>query len=351
MRCFLALFLPTVTAAPTKVFFLLGQSNMEGQGIVKISDGAGIGNGTLEYAVKNKPSKALPACDFADAASNREACNAAGANLDDLVEKDGSWRKWPNVQVDYFGKVGNDWGMVHPRGDLSVGFGVNNQRGVGPELGFGVQMAKYYEHDDVLLLKVAWGGTSLAKDWRPPSSVKAFGGDVGWCYTNFTAHAHEALKALDSYEIVGMMWHQGWNDGCSADMVKEYERNLGNLIDDIRTEFKAPELKVSIPVSGLDSWRGTVDRRLGIIHAQYAVTQHPENKGHQLAAAQETRGFVRYYDESGPGACNQGYHYNCNGESYYYIGTVGGQAMASMISGTWKQPYINTTVVRNGFIV
>jgi len=336
-------------AADWKVFFLLGQSNMEGQGIVKISDGSGDGNGTLEYAVKNRPSASLPVYDFEDMASQRAACNPKDVSLDDLVKSDGSWQSWPNVQVDYFGKVGSQWGMVHPKGDLSVGFGVNSQRGVGPELGFGVEMAKHYgESTNVLLVKVAWGGTSLAEDWRPPSSVAGYGGDVGWCYTNFTAHAHEVLSKLGSYEIAGMVWHQGWNDGCSMPQVQEYERNMANLIKDIRSEFNVPSMKVSIPVSGLDAWRGTVDRRLGIIKAQFAVTQYPENEG--TVGAQETRGFVRFYDESN-GACNQGYHYNCNGESYYYLGSVAGQSMSALLDGTWKQPYINTTVVRGNVVV
>merc|ERR1711934_1025455 len=103
-------------------------------------------------------------------------------------------------------------------------------------------------------------------------------------------------------------------------------------------------MKVSIPVSGLDAWRGTVDRRLGIIHAQYAVTQYPENQGN--VGAQETRGFVRFYDESN-GACNQGYHYWCNGESYYYLGSVAGQSMAAMLDGSWQQPVIETNVLED----
>merc|ERR1712118_530276 len=111
--------------------------------------------------------------------------------------------------------------MVHPRGPLSVGFGVSENRGVGPELGFGVEMAKHFGSTDVLLVKVAWGGTSLAHDWRPPTSVSKYGGQVGWCYSNFTARAKAVLKELKSYEIAGMVWHQGWNDGGSYDMVKE----------------------------------------------------------------------------------------------------------------------------------
>ena len=37
---------------------------------------------------------------------------------------------------------------------------------VGPELGFGHAIAGG-RHDDALFLKVAWGGTALATDWRP----------------------------------------------------------------------------------------------------------------------------------------------------------------------------------------
>merc|ERR1711963_575042 len=84
-----------VCAAPTKVFFLLGQSNMEGQGIVNIAQGKGEGNGTLEYAIKHKPSAGLPAYDVMQAATHREACVAKGADLDSLLNANGSWHTWP----------------------------------------------------------------------------------------------------------------------------------------------------------------------------------------------------------------------------------------------------------------
>lgn len=64
-----------------------------------------------------------------------------------------------------------------------------------------------------------------------------------------------------------------------------------------------PSLPFSIPILGMDSWAGRVDRRSGIIQSQYNVTQWPENIG--TVGAQETRGFVRRFDETG-GACNQG---------------------------------------------
>ena len=34
---------------------------------------------------------------------------------------------------------------------------------------------------------------------------------------------------------------------------------------------------------------------------------------------------------------------SCNGESYFYVGTVAGQAMGALLDGTWTQPYINST--------
>ena len=135
MAAVLAALLASVNAAPTKVFILIGQSNMEGHGLVSG------GNGTLEYAVKHHPSAAFPICNITEAAERREGCVAAGANLDGLKRADGSWNVWNNINVDYFGKVGPKWGPVKS-GPLTVGFGFDDKH-MGPELGFGVEMSKH----------------------------------------------------------------------------------------------------------------------------------------------------------------------------------------------------------------
>ena len=76
-----------------------------------------------------------------------------------------------------------------------------------------------YFTDQVLLVKTAWGGKSLYKDFRPPSS----GGQVGPYYTKMIAEVREALANLKTdfpsydgagYELAGFVWYQGWNDGC-----------------------------------------------------------------------------------------------------------------------------------------
>ena len=105
------------------------------------------------------------------------------------------------------------------KGALTVGFGAT-PRHIGPEFGFGLVVGEALD-DQVLIIKIAWGGRSLAGDFRPPSS----GGKVGDAYRDLIKLTREVLDNLDShfpaydergYEIAGFGWHQGWNDGCSA---------------------------------------------------------------------------------------------------------------------------------------
>ncbi|KAJ8610612.1 hypothetical protein CTAYLR_007162 [Chrysophaeum taylorii] len=324
-----------VGEASTLVFFMLGQSNMEGHGLV---DG---GNGSLAWLVG--PSESQPAdwptLDCKAAAAHREGCDAAGANISALWSGS-NWTESPNVWVDYWGNVGGTWGTV-ANGPLQPGYGYDEGH-IGPELGFGFALPS---DRPVLLLKCAWGGTSLAFDWRPPSSANATA-PVGWCWTNFTAHARAALANLTSvypgydgtYELGGVVWHQGWQDGGDRAMAYEYEVNLANLIRDLRTDF-GTSLPVSIPVQGTSQgWKDVVDSRLEIIRAQYNVTTYLPR-----VAAQETRGFYRDYTETS-GACDQVYHWNCNAESYFYVGTVAAQGITGLINGDWEQPFINTTI-------
>ena len=52
-------------------------------------------------------------------------------------------------------------------GPLKPGYG-SSQKKIGPELGFGWVVGDAFE-EPVLLIKLAWGGKSLAEDFRPPS--------------------------------------------------------------------------------------------------------------------------------------------------------------------------------------
>ena len=328
------------SAAPLKVYLLLGQSNMEGQGLV----GPPEKNGSLSFAVATPRPEGWPVVDIAEAASERVGYDAKGADFSDLVDdKTGNFSVNPRCYVDYWGKVGEDWGSVR-RGYLEPGFGAGGVDRVGPELGFGTTVGK---ESKVLLLKIAWGGTALATDWRPPRS----GGTVGWAFANATEHAKAALENIsavfpdydpsEGYDLVGWTWHQGWNDGCSVNMSAEYEFNLANLIRDLDEAF-GKKLLATVAVQGTSGgWDHQPSRRLEVIRAQYNVSTYDEFEGR--VASVETRGFWRDFAETDDGACNQGYHWNCNAASYYFIGTVAAQAMRKLEQGTWTQPFINST--------
>src|SRR5450631_2634558 len=78
---------------------------------------------------------------------------------------------------------------------------------------FGHVVGDAYE-EPVLLIKLAWGGKSLAKDFRPPSS----GGEVGPYYKEIIKRTKDVLGNLKKefpelgdrkYELAGFGWHQG----------------------------------------------------------------------------------------------------------------------------------------------
>ncbi len=139
----LVLFNPLHAAdRPVKVFILAGQSNMAGTGFVKADPKHNGGKGSLEYLVKDP---------------------ATAARYKHLVGKDGAWAIRDDVWIHYLDR----------KGRLTVGYGGGTDR-IGPELGFGQVVGDAFE-EPVLLIKLAWGGKSLARDFRPPSS----GGEVG----------------------------------------------------------------------------------------------------------------------------------------------------------------------------
>ena len=182
-----------------------------------------------------------------------------------------------------------------------------------------------------MLVKVAWGGRSLARDFRPPSS----GGTTGLYYEAFLVDVFRTLAGLAEivpgythergYELAGFAWHQGWNGGCNNTMVEEYESNLANLNRDVRVDLGAPNLPVSIGVSGMVGWQPDDYRRIRLINAQLAVvnaTRYPEFDG--TVASVETRDFYWEARPARPG--DQVYHWNNNCESYWLIGEAMGKA-------------------------
>lgn len=283
----LALAATALAEAPLKVFILAGQSNMQGAGKIEGDPNRNGGKGSLSYLAENSK------------------------DYKHLKDKDVKWVERDDVSIWFLGREGK----------LAPGFGAKNSS-IGPELGFGNIIGEAFD-EPVLIIKTAWGGKSLAKDFRPPSS----GGEVGPFFTEMLQHVKDVLAKYESrgYEIAGFGWHQGWNDGCNMPATLEYEENLANFIRDVRKDLGVPKLPFVIADSGFGGEKQTNERRLKIRAAQAAPAEYPEFKGGVVCV--QTAGFFRGPDES---PSKQGYHWNGNAETYYLIGKSMGEAMLKL---------------------
>src|SRR5690349_20711566 len=208
------LFLPAALVAaeptrPVKVFILAGQSNMEGKAKVAL----------LEY----------------------QAEQPASRDLFRHLRKDGKWVERDDVWIKFLDR----------KGKLTVGYG--SPRCIGPELEFGTVVGDHYA-EQVLLIKTAWGGRSLFRDFRSPSAglppavvldkmladqkkrkADATLDDVkkqfGATYREMLKEVKDTLGNLKThfpdyagqgYELAGFIWFQGWNDMIDARATSEY---------------------------------------------------------------------------------------------------------------------------------
>jgi Carbohydrate esterase, sialic acid-specific acetylesterase len=265
---------------PIKVFILAGQSNMEGQAP----------NALLEHQAKDAKTKDL----FAH------------------LRKDDKWI----VRDDVFVK------FLDRHGPLTIGFGSPGRTGV--ELEFGHLMGNYFE-EPVILVKAAWGGHSLYKNFRSPSAgypaekvlqmeleqmqanVKKSNeknkknaplptmDDVKNQYgTSYRKMMTETKDLMDNYaklfpalkqhkkvEVAGVVWFQGWNDQYGAQ--DEYASNMKHFINDVRKDLGAPKLPFVIGVMGQNGSKPASGAMLTIQKAQLSMNDVPEFKGNVKA--------------------------------------------------------------------
>ena len=275
-------------APPTlKVFVLVGQSNMQGKGKVEhLKELAGADETRATYG--------------------------------HWLDAEGGWVARDDVWI---------W-FLDRRGPLTVGYGAPAEDRFGPELEIGRVLGEAFE-EPVLLIKIAWGGKSLARDFRPPSS----GGEVGSCYTETLEHVREVLATREelfpeleaaSHELAGLFWFQGWNDRIDQAFNDEYEANLANLIRDLRAALELPALPVVIGETGQGGPDETHPRALSLMRAQAAVAEREEFDG--------TVGFVgtrRFYDDEPQH--DGGYHFFGNAENVFGIGAAMGEAMLELL--------------------
>jgi len=215
-----------------------------------------------------------------------------------------------------------------------------NGKNFGPELGFGHVLGTFHDAP-VLLIKTAMGNRALGFDFRPPSSGRQDPTNQWESleYKLMIEGVHKTLAQIgklvpgyqgQGYELAGFAWWQGHKDSFSDEFIAEYEKNLVNLINDVRKEFKVPKLPAVVATVGFGGYH-MADKFQKIWAAQMAVgdpKQHPEFAGN--VASVDTRGFWREPDESPAG---MDYHYNKNAETYLLVGDAMGRAMVGLLGG------------------
>jgi hypothetical protein len=311
---------PADMSKPVQVYILMGQSNMLPMG--KLSK--------LTAVVKEKKKYQY------------------------LVDDAGNWTQRKDVRnVRVMGSGGpgktrvfnNEWMII--------------KGNVGVEIGIGHHVGNVVDAP-VMILKSAIGNRSLGWDLLPPGSeqyefqekgktwVYAGFGDsparwekgtepkkIGWSagiqYAGDIARAKDVLKDLGKYypgatkfEVAGFFYWQGDKDRYNAGHATRYEKNLVQLIKQLRKDFNAPNAKFVCATLGQTA-KGAKGNEGLILNAQLAVDgktgKYPEFKDN--VASVYSKPFCHGGSSNG--------HYSGNPETYMDIGQAMGAAMAELL--------------------
>jgi len=312
-----------------KVFILAGQSNMQGKGKVSL----------LEY----------------------QASQPETAEQFKHLRKDGKWVVRDDVWIKFLDRKGN----------LTVGYGSPGR--IGPELEFGIAVGNHYD-EQVLIIKTAWGGKSLYRDFRPPSSgdpdpevlqqmlarkkkkqpdatLEEVKEAFGACYRKMIEEVSDTLKNLKEHfpdykgqgcEIAGFVWFQGWNDMINTRNTADYAENMANFIRDVRKDLKAPKLPFVIGQLGVGGVEGKPNpKKTRFKAAQAAPAKLPEFKGNvtvvktdvfwdMTADAVYKKGWKKHVEEWNKVGSDYPFHYYGSVKTFSRIGAAFGKAIIEL---------------------
>lgn len=324
-------------ASTFKVFILAGQSNMEGKAPNALFD--------------------------------HQATDAKTKDFFAHLRKDDKWIVRDDVFIRFLDR----------HGPLTIGFGSPDR--TGPELEFGTVMGNRFA-EPVLLIKAAWGGHSLVKNFRPPSAglpsddklqteleqaqqrvqqnneknkkddplptMDDIKKPYGSSYRNLLAEYRSTLDNVDTLfpslkgtnpQLAGLVWFQGWNDQYGGQ--DEYEANLQHFIRDIRKDLGSPQLPIVIAAMGQNGSKPATGAMLTIQKAQLAMNDVQEFKGNVKAirtdllvdkAAEELYPMWRErFEEWKLTGGDHAYHYLGSAIWFTRIGHAMGDAMLEIV--------------------
>ena len=373
----LALLLPSPheeSAKVVHVFVLAGQPNMEGKGFPEP-----LAWQITQSEYQDRWTAYVPGGDFGAFSDKLEA------SLEENPKRPVyDWAVRDDVWIEFLGN----------RGGLSVGYGAPSKC-FGPELEFGFAVGDHLD-DPVLLIKTAWGGKSLGRDFRPPSAglpsdeelqamvdqrnervrnhneknpdrprqetdVESVKAEYGHFYRLMIQNVQETLALLPTRfpeladaepRMAGFVWFQGWNDQFDPDGSTNYGAYMGHLLRDVRKDLDAPGMPAVVGVVGFDGQLhppagrdGKPSARAMIQAGQRVVSTEAEFKGSVLSV--ETAPFwdmdadAIYRGEGGWSADPEKWRQFGNDRPYHYYGSpwffaqagrAFGDAMVKLIS-------------------
>jgi hypothetical protein len=312
---------------PIKVFILAGQSNMEGHAKVSL----------LDYQSRQPETR----------------------GLFEHLRKDGKWLERDNVWIKFLDR----------KGKLTVGYG--SPGCIGPELEFGAVVGDRYS-EPVLLIKTAWGGRSLYRDFRSPSAgmpppkvlekklvnerkrkpdatLEDVQKPFGASYRAMLEEIHGTLSNLKTlfpeyadqgYEIAGFAWFQGFNDMIDPDATAEYTSNLIHLIHDVRKDLKVERMPIVVGQMGIDGANPSAEIKR-FKAAEAAAVEIPEFRGNVAlvktdqywdseADAVFKTGWQKHKAEWDKVGSDYPYHYLGSVKTMCRIGRAFGEAMLEL---------------------
>ncbi|HEY0549350.1 MAG TPA: sialate O-acetylesterase [Verrucomicrobiae bacterium] len=312
---------------PVRVFVLAGQSNMEGKAKMSL----------LEYQIAQPATRPL----FAH------------------FQKDGQWIERDDVWIKFLDR----------QGKLTVGYG--SPGCIGPELQLGWTLGDHYA-EPVLLIKTAWGGSSLWRDFRPPgagrpaeatlqklladaqkrkpeTTIEDIRKQFGLSYRAMLDEVTGTLAELGKHfpalsetapELAGFIWFQGWNDMINPEYTAEYTTNLTHFIRDVRKDLKSPGLPFVIAQMGVDGTNASKNVQT-FKAAQAAVMSVPEFSGNVAlvktdalwddeAAAVFKKGWRENIDEWNKVGSDYPYHYLGSAKGLCRIGRACADAVLEL---------------------
>jgi alpha-galactosidase len=240
-------------------------------------------------------------------------------------------------------------------GKLEVGYGSKGR--FGPELGFGWAVGDALDKP-VLIIKAAYGGRSLYRDFRSPSAGLPDDAELQEELEKARKHAPETTMAdiKDKYgfayrdmlgemknvrenfqtlfpelkgkelELSGFVWFQGWNDMINGKFSAAYAENMVHFIKDVRKALGAPnmpfiigQLGVGGPFEGDDP---ATDKKEAFKAKQTAVGDRPEFQGNVAVVKTD-----QYWDPVAAEAYKvwrqdvEAWRHHGNDYAYHYLGS------------------------------